>query len=213
MIQRESIQSFTWGNSAYGWHKTPAAVDSTVSSTSRVRLQILIRPPPQSPWRPKRKKKKVGEGSVSLTFIMIKEKPVYPYNTLSLKHRVPPHRHRRTFFLQPISHREPHLHRAQPQRGGARGERRCQEQLTPPSHPPQRASNFVLSFSLFTGRFHQGLLRQAVTLQGFFSISLRDAPCDRSAVWMRPKCDEAKSLWKWLMNHTADVTECPSVSV
>lgn len=104
------------------WHKTPTAVDSTVSSTSRVRLQILIRPPPQSVSleTKKEEKKKVGEGSVSLTFIMIKEKPVYPYNTLSLKHRVPPH-HRRPFFLQPISHREPHLHRVQPQRGGARG--------------------------------------------------------------------------------------------
>lgn len=152
-----------------------------------VRLQILIRHPPQSPWRPKRKRKKVVEGSVSLTFIMIKGKPVYPYNTLSLKHSGPPRHHRHTFFLQPISHREPHLHRVQPQRGGARGERRCQEQLTPPEEHP--TLYFVLSFSLFTGRFHQGLLRQAVAFQAFFSISLRDAPCDRSAVWMRPMCD------------------------
>lgn len=63
-------------------------VDSTNSCCSQlnfflpswVRLQILIRPPPQSPRRPKK------EGSVSLTFIMIKVKPMYPYNTLSLTH-------------------------------------------------------------------------------------------------------------------------------
>lgn len=67
-------------------------VDSTNSCCSQlnfflpswVRLQILIRPPPQSHWRPKK------EGSVSLTFIMIKVKPMYPYNTLPLTHSRPP---------------------------------------------------------------------------------------------------------------------------
>lgn len=106
-----------------------------------------INPPsPTVSLETKKEEKKVGEGSVSLTFIMIKEKPVYPYNTLSLKHRVPPHR--RPFFLQPISHREPHLHRAQPQSGGARGERRCQEQLT----PPKSIQHFTLCFHFLSSQ-------------------------------------------------------------
>lgn len=161
-------------------------------------------------------KKKVEEGSVSLTFIMIKEEPAYPYNTLSQTHRAaplpsPPHCHRGP--TSPQANLTPWA----PSSPSATSERRrtgrayMSRAINPTKEHP--TLYFVLSFSLFTGRFHQGLLRQAVTHQAFSSISLRDAPCDRPAVWMRPKWDEAKSLWKWLMNRMADVTECPSVSV
>lgn len=136
----------------------------------------------------------MGEGSVSLTFIMIKEKPVYPYNTLSLKHRVPPHRHRhrRTFFLQPISHCEPHLHRAQPQRGGARGERRCQEQLTPPPRPPllpKRASNTLLCAFIFS--LHREISSRSPQTSCHPPRLLQHQP-ERRAVWSFRSLDEAE---------------------
>lgn len=74
------------------------------------------------------------EGSVSWTFIMIKVKPMYPYNTLSLTRgfKIP------SVHLHPI----PHFvlsHRVQPQRGRTQGKDGCQMQLT------QRASNTLLS--------------------------------------------------------------------
>lgn len=135
----------------------------------------------------KKEEKKWVEGSVSLTFIMIKEKPVYPYNTLSLKHSGPP----RQPPSPPLS--PANLAPWAPSSPSATSERRhtrrakMSRAINPPKEHP--TLYFVLSFSLFTGRFHQGLLRQAVTLQAFFSVRLRDAACDRSAVWMRPKCD------------------------
>ena len=82
----------------------------------------------QSPWRPK------TEGNVSWTFIMIKVKPMYPYNTLTLTQslKIP------SVHLHPI----PHFvlsYRVQPQRRRIQGKDRCQTQLT------QRASNTLLS--------------------------------------------------------------------
>ncbi len=73
------------------------------------------------------------EGSVSGTFIMIKAKPMYPYNNLSLTHGFKI----LSAHLHPILHSAP-LYRVQPRWRSTQGKDGCQMQLT------QRASNTLL---------------------------------------------------------------------
>lgn len=117
-------------------------VDGTNSRSSQlnfflpswVRLQILIHPPPLSPWRPKKEKKRRQRQlniyhDQSETYVSLQ----YPFSDAQQPPRPPPH-------LHPISHCVP-SYRAQPQKGSARGEHRCQEQLTPKS-----LQHFTFSF-------------------------------------------------------------------